>query len=228
MGFPLIAAISLALVFLVETLSWFMRANALTTGRAYVIAKSNLILYSSRGFAFGFQASLSYYLETRGAVSGVLFICVVGFVSSALSHVITFYHAPTKRVAWNGMVTLMRRIKRWDQSLMTDALADVRSIRSRKLFIATAISTAIFGLAITLPYLLALHNPALRLTFTSLIQLLNFIGTLFLLYFVDPILYKLMDEGHLKGSIYDYIGGRVVGFIISLVITVFVILSLRV
>lgn len=227
MSLPLVAAISLALVFLVETLSWFMRANALTTGRAYVIAKSNLILYSSRGFAFGFQASLSYYLETKGAVSGVLFICIVGFLTSVATHLLTFYHGPTKKIAWNSMVGIMKKIKRWDESLMTQTLAKASRIGSKRLFVATAISTAIFGLAITLPYLMALHNPELRLTFTSLIQLLNFVGTLFLLYFVDPILYKLMDEGTLNGSIYDYISGRVLGFIVSLCVTVLVILSIK-
>ena len=220
---PFIAAISLALVFLVETLSWFMRANALTSGRAYVIAKSNLILYSSRAFSFGFQASLSYYLETKGAVNGVLFICIVGFLSAALIHLITFYHRRSRNLAWGGMVKVMRVIKRWDPALMAATLTPVKGISSRRLFIATAASTAIFGIAITLPYLLALYNPSLRLTYTSLIQLLNFIGTLFLLYFVDPVLYKLMDEGNLKNAIYDYIGGRIAGFVLSLFITVMVI-----
>lgn len=223
MTLPLIAAISLALVFLVETLSWFVRANALTAGRAYVISKSNLILYSSRAFAFGFQASLSYYIETRGEVDGVLFICIVGFVSAALFHLLAFYHRPTRKVLWAAMVMLMKKINRWDASIMAPELARVAGINSRRLFFSTAMSTAIFCLAITLPYLLAIYNPTLRLTYTSFIQLLNFLGTLFLLYSVDPVLYKLMDDGELQESIYDYVAGRVVGFFLSLLIAIIVI-----
>jgi hypothetical protein len=224
---PLIAAISLALVFLVETLAWFLRANALTEGRAYVISKSNLILYSSRGFAFGFQASISYYLETSGKVDGIFFVCVVGFVSSAVLHAVAFYHSPSRNFMWSGMVLFMKKINRWDDRLMGEGLAQIQRISSRRLFFATSISTSIFGLAITLPYLLALYNPELRLTFTSFIQLLNFFGTIFLLYLVDPIMYKLMDDGRLRFSIYDYIAGRVVGFLVSLGVTITVIFLLR-
>ena len=223
MTLPLIAAISLACVFLVETYAWFVRANALNDGRAYVISKSNLILYSSRAFAFGFQASLSYYLETHGAVEGVLFICVVGFVSSVVIHLLTFYQRTVRGLTWAAMVGVMRGIRRWDDSLMSRELAPIAKIGSRRLYLATTASTAIFGVAMTLPYLLALYNPSLRLTFTSLIALLNFVGMLFLLYLVDPVLYKLMDAGSLRYSIYDFIAGRITGFILSLVIAISVI-----
>lgn len=216
---PLIAAISLSLVFLVETFAWFLRANALKDGRAYVISKSNIILYSSRGFAFGFQASISYYLETQGIASGVFFVCIVGFVTATLTHTLTFYNPVVRRVVWNCMVGLMKKINRWDSNLMANELASICRVRSPQLFIVTSISTAIFGLAITLPYLLALYNPTFRLTFTSLIQLLNFFGTIFLLYLVDPIMYKLMDKCELKFSIYDYIAGRIAGFLISLFVS---------
>jgi len=226
MTLPLIAAISLACVFLVETYAWFVRANALNDGRAYVISKSNLILYSSRAFAFGFQASLSYYLETRGAVEGVLFICVVGFVSSVLIHLLTFYHRSVRGLTWSAMVGMMKSIRRWDESLMSKELPPIAKIRSRRLYLATTASTAIFGVAITLPYLLALYNPSLRLTFTSLIALLNFLGTIFLLYLVDPVLYKLMDDGNLRYSIYDFVAGRITGFVLSLLIAILVISGL--
>ena len=223
--FLVAAAVSLCLMFWVDTYAWFVRSNALSNGSARVIAKSNLIMYSSRAFAFVFQFSIAYYLEAFKLSAGIFEISLIGFFLAALIHFTTFYCEAPRRHSWRAIVFQLTAIRRWDSQIMNIELPPVKPWKWTKLTMATAASTAIFGMALAIPYLLAFRNPDYRLTYGSLIQLLNFLGTLFLLYFVDPILYKRMDEGTLRETIYEYISGRIFGFFISfsLILVVFII-----
>ena len=81
-----------------------------------------------------------------------------------------------------------------------------------KVMIITAASSSIFSLGLAVPYILASTYPDYRLTLASLGQAVNAVGTLLLLFFVDQILFKSIDDGTIRYKVVRYTVGRSLGF----------------
>lgn len=65
------------------------------------------------------------------------------------------------------------------------------------------------------PYVVASLFPAHRMALGAIGQIINSLGTLILLFLVDPILYRLMDNDELSENLQAYSYGRAFGFLIG-------------
>lgn len=81
-----------------------------------------------------------------------------------------------------------------------------------KVLMITAASSSIFSLGLAVPYILASTYPDYRLTLASLGQVVNAVGTLLLLLFVDQILFQSIDDGTIRFKVIRYTIGRSLGF----------------
>jgi predicted anti-sigma-YlaC factor YlaD len=87
--------------------------------------------------------------------------------------------------------------------------------RNKKLASFTLISALIFSCAMAVPYVSAALFPEYRMTLGALGQIINSLGTILLLFLVDPILYKHMDNNQLKENLHGYYVGRFLGFLLG-------------
>jgi cytochrome c biogenesis protein CcdA len=88
------------------------------------------------------------------------------------------------------------------------------------LFLNTAISAVIFCSAMVAPYFAASFYPEYRMTLGAVGQIINSFGTIVLLFFVDPILYNLMDQNKLMTCFNSYLMGRFFGFCLGGVVLI--------
>jgi hypothetical protein len=98
---------------------------------------------------------------------------------------------------------------------------------NKPLFIATAVVSTFFAFALMAPLVLASAFPEYRLTLNNSGSLINFFGMLLLLAYLDPMLYKALDDGTFNEKIESYIWGRITGFMICAATLAIALLSLK-
>jgi hypothetical protein len=84
-----------------------------------------------------------------------------------------------------------------------------------KLLLSTTVSTTLFCLGMSAPYILASLFRSYRLTLASTGQILNAIGMIFILLFVDLLMFKSWDDKELQHAIKYYSRGRVLGILLA-------------
>ncbi|KAB2911169.1 MAG: DUF2837 family protein, partial [Dechloromonas sp.] len=81
-----------------------------------------------------------------------------------------------------------------------------------RLFFMTLFTSVIFSLSLTAPILGAILVPEFRLSISYIGQVINFFGTIVVLFFVDQILFRAIDHQEVNDVIMSYVTGRLVGF----------------
>ena len=206
----IVGGTSLGLMFTVESATWFIRALAQRQKTGQMIAVSNMLLYSSRFFAFVFLLVMSFQIDTSSGWNSLWGTFVSAFVSAALLHVV-FFFSKWSHTQWWPAIFGRRRL-----ALVVDAKllpAPRWRVHRRRLFAAVFFSASLFGLSATMPYMLAHLYYEMRMTLASVAQIINFAGSVLLVYWVDPMLFKLMDEASLGDALFDYLLGRLIVFV---------------
>lgn len=199
----LIAILTLPLLYLVETLSWYVKAVANNDQFGRVVARTNILLYLSRFFFFTYSGVVYFLIESGTEATRIYSLLLYAFLLSALSQTIF----------------LNRHCSFWMAST-TSRILDIQTVptkfvsdkHSGKIFIWGSIAVALFASAIILPVVFALSYPEYRLSLSSLAQILNAFGTVVLLILVDPKLYDAMDQCELNLKLRAYSLARIIGF----------------
>lgn len=210
-GAPLavIGGLSLAVMFAVESSTWFFRAQGDRTDLGGTLARANQLLYSSRLFAFGFQLVISLMVDTRAGWWPIWLTFAAGFGATIAVHLVAF-HVPGGAVRLWQLFAVVGAPDR--RATRPGLRAPVRGhVVDRALFTRTLLATMLLAAAATLPFVLASLFAQLRMTMGSVAQVMNFFGSITMISLVEPVLYRSIDREALGHVVFDYLLGRLWG-----------------
>ncbi len=207
-----LAALGFGISLLVETTSWTLRAMSTKSNQGYFNARANIYLYGGRFFALLFMMILSLIVDHEADLHHVLF-----FISISVS-----FAAFIQLLYWNSSI-FFKSMNSIIIFLLLKKMRYVNPIKNhdkidRTLFLNSWVATLILVFGVTSPYLLAALYPNIRMTISTFGQVINAIGTIILLFKVDPILYQRMDKNDLHIHVFSYIKGRYLGLLTSSII----------
>lgn len=206
--FGLLAAMTLAISLMVETSSWCVRVHAGAGSIGSFIARTNIYLYGGRFFAILTQVVIGFLIDQGSDFTVTCVIFVAGFLAASTTHAFLLGRAHHRTGLEHALLRLMRLDAGVQGTLPVTAKLD------RRLFLATTGTAFFFGLALVTPLVLASVFPDYRLTLNNAGSLVNFLGMLLLLGYLDPLLYRALDQGKIAEKISSYIWGRSLGFLL--------------
>lgn len=219
-SFFILVAIFLSLSLLVETSSWCVRAYAGAGNLGAFIARTNIYLYGGRFFAIGTQILIGYLVDRGALPIDTLLVFLFGFALASVVHMIVLAKSSLRLSFEKILLRLLFLKPQVEVKEMTYSL-------NRRLFLATAVVSTFFAFALMAPLVLASAFPEYRLTLNNSGSLINFFGMLLLLAYLDPMLYKALDDGTFNEKIESYIWGRITGFMICAATLAIALLSLK-
>lgn len=203
-----LAPILQAFAFFIETSSWLLKSQSSSDNVGLYVGRSNIFLYFSRAFTLVFTATLSFYVESGSALSAIMHAMTATFLVAAFFHLALFWPRLRSLVVWafSWILVLPKR------NLAVESL-HLASLGGR-LFWMTAITSTIFSISLSAPILGAMMVPQYRLSISYVGQIVNFFGTVVILFFVDQILFRAIDRRMIGNVIMSYVAGRVLGFVL--------------
>jgi hypothetical protein len=200
--------LSLVIALLIETTSWSLRSYAKIEYRGTIISKTNIYLYGARLFILIYMTGLSFLVDKREAVFNLIMLVSFSYILSSVIHLSILNNNTHAKIC-----DIFLRVLFVDK-LMIREQNKTKEYSSSLLF-NTALSAFTFSLGMIAPYFFASLYPDYRMTFGTIGQIINSLGTIFLLFFVDPILYRHMDNNRLMENLHSYYAGRILGFILG-------------
>jgi hypothetical protein len=207
-----IATLGFGVSLLVETTSWTLRAMSTKSNQGHFNARANIYLYGGRFFALLFMMILSLIVDHEADLHQVLF-----FISISVS-----FAAFIQLLYWNSSV-FFKSVNYIIIFLLLKKMRYVNPIKNHDkvdhtLFLNSWIATSILIFGVTSPYILASIMPEIRMTIATFGQVINAIGTIILLFKVEPLLYRRMDKNDLHIHVFSYIKGRCFGLLTTSII----------
>lgn len=204
-----IATLGFGISSLVETTSWTLRAMSNKSNHGFFNAKANIYLYGGRFFTLLFMMILSFIVDKETDLHHVL-----KFITISVS-----FAAFIQLLYWNSAF-FFRAVNRVIIFLLLSKVAAVNSLTMpnriyRHLLLKSWMATSILVFGVTSPYILASIYPDIKMTISTVGQAINAIGTVILLFNVEPLLYRRMDKNDLHIHVFSYIKGRCLGFILA-------------
>lgn len=204
-----VATLGFSLSLLVETSSWTLRAMSTKSNHGFFNARANIYLYGGRFFALLFMMILSLIVDQE-----VNFHRVLMFIATSVSSA-----AIIQWLYWNSSI-FFKFVNRIIIFLLLKKIPYTNLIKihdraDHRLFLNSWVATSILVFGVTSPYLLASIYPELRMTISTLGQVINAVGTVILLFKVEPLLYRRMDKNDLHIHVFSYIKGRCFGLTLS-------------
>lgn len=195
----------------VETSSWVIRSFASrvseeASGR--FISRTNIYLYGGRLFSLLFSVCASFMVDKGSSASNITVFVAASIFFAALLHLLLIFEnkIPFKIAGFLGLPVSTSR--------------EFFKLNNIKLFCNTAFSAIFFTFAMALPYAMGSLFSEMRMTISNIGQLINSLGTLLLLFIVDPILYGAMDRKELDKMVASYVFGRFFGFLVGAILLV--------
>lgn len=202
-----LVAITLSMSLMVETSSWVIRVHAKKETTGQFIARTNIYLYGGRFFAILTQVAVGFMIDKGMALLQTISVFAIGFFLAVVTHLF-FLANSNRRVQLE--VFLIRWLGLTQHAESPRAIT--KSKLNKRLLFVTCIVSGFFSLALVAPLALAATFPEYRLTLNNAGATINFLGMLLLLGYLDPVMYKALDEGTISSQIGSYIYGRVCGF----------------
>ncbi|MFT6128182.1 MAG: hypothetical protein ACJA2M_002549 [Polaribacter sp.] len=219
-----ILVLSVVLIYFSETFSWFFKSLG-KESKGSIISLGNMLIYSSRIFAFSYMISMSYLIETGRVDKDIALFIAIALLLSGFVHLL-FYNKKSKiKIVVKIYLFIFNKFKIRTPSI--DSLSfnsNVVHVKHKKIYLLTAFSTILFNLALTLPYIMSTYFIEYRLTISSFIPLLNFIGSVPIVFYIDNYLFQAMDDGKLDSIIRNYYRGRCLGLFFTSVVMLFIFL----
>lgn len=189
----------------VDSSTWWLRALSDGSRMGQFIGRTNIYNYFGRSFAFVYTGCLSFLVDTGHATQYVALFIGITFLAGAMSQRILLNRG---RASQSLLMFIAHTIR-----LSPQPLAETNEAlpQGRALFLITSSSTFLLSLALSLPYIVASIFPEFRLTISSTSQVLNSLGTILVLTFVDQMLFALWDKSGLAASLPYFMRGRITG-----------------
>jgi Alternate to MurJ len=205
----LVAAFGFSISLLVETSAWVLRSMSTKSNHGFFNARANVYLYGGRFFALLFMMILSLIVDREPNFHHVLIFISI---SVSLAAIIQLFY-------WNSS-TFFKCINRIIIFLLLKKMPYVTPLKTHNkvdhtLFLNSWIATSILVFGVTSPYILACIMPEIRMTIATFGQVINAVGTVILLFKVEPLLYRRMDKNDLHVHVFSYIKGRCFGLMLA-------------
>lgn len=217
-GYPalitLMASIGLSISLGMETLSWTVRSLSNHGTMGYFISRTNIFLYTARMFNLVFVVFVSLLIDTGVKTNSIMTTIGIAFAVAAISHMPLIKSKKTENIISTKVAKLLGLPFVGDKPIYQTS----KNIKLRNHTIA---SSFVFTAGLSIPYILASLMPEYRMTMSNVAQIINSIGTVVLLFYVDPIMYKMMDNGKLNEYVACYVMGRFTGFGIGAIFLLF-------
>lgn len=206
--FIILCILSLPALYLIETITWMIRGLAKPARVAWVISKTNIILYFSR-FMYLTYVTIMYFLIESGLTRDHAYkILALAFLTSAAFHIFLIRSSGinfVKRIALRNGI----EVKPIDIFQTTLDL---------KLVLCNVFAVLLISGGIILPIFLAYMFPERRLTLSVSSQVMNAFGSYIILSKIDPVLSHEMDLGNLDLMLKSHIIGRMIGLAMAALI----------
>jgi hypothetical protein len=172
-------------------------------------ARAGIYVYGGRFFALLFMTVLSLLVDKGSNLQDVMI-----FISISVS-----LAAIIQLLYWNSS-TFFKCVNRVIIFLLLKKMPYVIPLKTHNkvdntLFLNSWIATSILVFGVTSPYILACIMPEIRMTIATLGQVINAVGTVILLFKVEPLLYRRMDKNDLHVHVFSYIKGRCFGLMLA-------------
>lgn len=204
-AFVITLSATIAVSSIIETSSWDLRSLASRDNKGLFIARTNIYLYGGRFFLIIFSTGLSYLVDTNATAAEISLVIFSSYIIAALAHLLLIYGSASKLIIKSCARLLRLPYKKFSTQHVFNA----------KIFWFTSLSASFFCLATVAPFTIATQFPEYRMTLSGIGQLINSLGTLILLFMVDPLLFRLLDKNILSSSIRSYTMGRLFGYILG-------------
>jgi hypothetical protein len=201
-----VAAASLAIASIIETSSWWIKGSSPRDKMGLYINRSNIFLYFGRTFVLVFTGLIAFAIERGATPHFVAAALTLSFALSCLAHILLMRGDKMTL----GLLAILDKILVLPDPLQRDNL--YRNRLNRSLLLGTAGSNFLFTLSFTIPLQLAVTFPAFRLSLSYTGQIVNAVGTIYLLFYVDQKLFRSMDEGNLHLYLPSYSYGRILAY----------------
>lgn len=216
-GILLLTPLVQAIAFLIETSSWLVRAQSIPSSLGLYVGRSNIFLYSARMFTLVFTVCLAFAVESGYHTQVILWIIAATFLLSALLHLVMIFERSRGH--------LMRAVS---YALVLPSNPNVgsrvrRTDLTTRLFMMTLVTSVVFCISLTAPIIGAILLPEYRLSVSYIGQIINFFGTIIMLFYIDQRLFGAIDQGNIDQIIMSYVVGRFFSFI--LVGTIFLVIG---
>ena len=213
-----LAGVLLGLVFIVESGVWYVRSMATPEYRSKSIATSNIVMYATRVLIAGYQIILNFRIESGEGLKEVLHVTLIGMLVAFFGHILFFYNNKLRTFSWNLFVAVFGKFNILTSGEYENVpFAPAKSIRALrgKVLIASAFSTIALVLVYIAPQMFATFYPSYRLTLSSVGQAISFFGMVITLFVLDPVLFKMHDDGRIQTGFAMYLMGRLLGLILA-------------
>lgn len=208
--FGFLVTFCLSILFFIDTSCWCLRGLSPRDRIGLYTSKTNIYSYFGRLFTFTYMSIMSIRIDVGLSVESVTLYVCIGFFVGAMVQAATLNSGHLSQ----KILTTLARLLRVELELQPEAQIRKETIETA-LFASTFAATTLFCAGLGAPYILASALPEYRLTMSSLGQILNAFGMIFILIYVDQRLYRAWDNGALGAAIYSYRWGRVSGILFS-------------
>jgi len=210
--FLFLATLGFGVSLLVETTSWTLRAMSTKSNQGHFNARANIYLYGGRFFALLFMMILSLIVDHEADLHHVLFFIAMSVSFAAFIQLLYWSSSVFFKSVNYIIIFLLLKKMRYVNPIKNHDKVD------HTLFLNSWIATSILIFGVTSPYILASIMPEIRMTIATFGQVINAIGTIILLFKVEPLLYRRMDKNDLHIHVFSYIKGRCFGLLTTSII----------
>ena len=204
-----LASLGFGVSLLAETTSWTLRAMSTRSNSGFFNARANIYLYAGRFFALLFMMILSLIVDKGADLHRVLNFVAIA-VSFATLIQCAYWYSELFFQAINRLIIFLFLRKNTSIKILIN-----RGKVDHRLFFNSWVATSILVFGVTSPYILASIYPDIRMSISTIGQLINAFGTVILLFKVEPLLYKRMDKSDLHIYVFSYIKGRCFGLLFA-------------
>jgi hypothetical protein len=218
----IVICLATSICLIIDTSGWWLRSFSNGNNMGVFVSRTNIYTYSARLFSFLYMSLLSFKIELGADLQDISALVTASFILGAVAHKMTLN---ASHLSSRGLGALARLMK---LDSLDRAPRRAQLPYGAKLRATTAAATTVFCLGMSAPYMLAAALPDFRLTLASTGQILNAVGMIFILFFVDQMLYKSWDADELGSAVYYYTDGRILGIIFAAFIATIVFLFTKV
>ena len=204
------AALSMAVALFIETSSWWIKSMCPERQMGRYISRTNIYLYTSRFFVVAFQSSIAFFIEAGESKKSVASILTLTFLFCGIIQFIILNKSKLTEYSTRYLAYAIGL-----RDTMPLRIPGALAPRSRRIGYITCLISLVFGLGAGIPLMAAALFPAHRLSISYIGQVLNSLGTLLTLFYVDQALYRAMDQGHLMDDILGFTFGRIAGVLLA-------------
>lgn len=220
----IILVLSVVLIYFSETFSWFFKSLG-KESKGSIISLGNMLIYSSRIFAFSYMVSISYLIESGRIDKDIALFISIALLLSALAHLLFYAKKTRMKSVVKIYLFIFSTFRIRAPSIESLSFkSDVVHVKNKKIFLLTTFSTILFNLALTLPYLMSMYFIEFRLTISSFIPMLNFLAAVPVVFYIDNYLFQAMDEGKVDAILRNYYRGRCFGLFFTSIILLLIFL----